>query len=88
MARNSATPLNILSDGKNEVSRNHEQIESNNGHALFAIIENGGSHFAGIVKRLVKNFSVTPWHFHADFWSDVALRKSSFENGVGKIGKK
>ena len=43
-----------------------EGVDADQGHAGFAVVEHRRPHFASVVKRLVKLFSVIAGLFHAD----------------------
>ena len=76
-----ASGLDGLARFESEVAGDEEEVDSDDGDALLAIIENGCAGFAEIVEGAVVILAVATGGFHAEVGSDVAFGEAGFEHG-------
>ena len=77
-----AALLNLRARLGDQLAREEQQINTDQRHALLAIVEHHGADFARVVKAAVVTLPVIARRFHADIRRDVTLSETGFETGL------
>ena len=76
---NAAAAVDLAPHLFDRLAADQQRIESDDGHALAAIVPDRGPHLARIVQRAMKRLAVSARLLHADLGRDVTLGKPDLE---------